>query len=114
MTEPATPTHDAEIVTAGVTPETGLRTADTPHSRAITHRTPGDTRRSAVTVTVQVVATLGHPASPGFTQRSPDEDDTNVGGGSKGSGLSGTEMAPDQDDTDTRRPPSSSTLDGTV
>ena len=103
MTEPAHPTtpHDAEIVA----------TNETPHIRTVITRTPDGACQSTVTVTVQVATTLGPPA-PTAATRSPDEDDTNTGGGSKG-GL-GVQRIPSEvkssDDDDTN--PGSKTKGG--
>ncbi len=86
-------------------PSSSPQAAAIPHTSTVVTRSPDGSCQSTVTVTVQVTTTLGPPtAQPGFTKMSPDEDDTNVGGGPKG-GL-GVERNPvaalkssDDDDT---------------
>ncbi len=90
---------------------THAQTSATPHTSTVVTRSPDGSCQSTVTVTVQVTTTLGPPASPTFTKMSPDEDDTNVGGGPKG-GLGGTE-SPDEDDTNPGPGSKGSSLGGT-
>ncbi len=62
-----------------------------PQTTTVVTRTPDGAVQSTVTVTVQVTTTLGPAgpvaADPVVSQRSPNDDDTDVPPDSKGSGL---------------------------
>ncbi len=88
-----------------------------PQATTIVTRTPGGGCQSTITLTLQVTTTLG-PAdaptasgTPVVRQRSSDDDDTDPGSQSKG-GLSGTERSPDEEETNIDPDPKGSGLSG--